>query len=172
MNTDPRENTEKWVGLLIGFIVFTAVGIFITYLVGLVSTLECSKATGGKATCTLTTSFMNLHTVKQQSIQELKSAYMDESCDDSCTYRVILVTGYGDQPLTSSLDSDHSGKQRMIDQVNKFTSNPDSDSLKISDGGGFFILIPLIFLAVGVGCGISLVVSLIKFLIAVRKETD
>jgi hypothetical protein len=162
------DNLEKWIGLFIGSVMFTVVGLLVSYLAGQVSTLECTK-TEGIPTCKLSTSFMNKYPLKEIAILDLQSANVEESCNDSCTYRVILETGRGQQALTSGADSDQSGKNNLAKKVNDFLANPNPAELKISDGGGWWLALTGVFVLVGVGMGIYLVFLVIKALIQSSK---
>jgi hypothetical protein len=168
MKIEFDDNLEKWMGLFIGSVLFTIVGLLVSYLAGQVSTLECSK-TDGKPNCQLRTTFMNKYPLKTIPIRDLQSAYVEESCDDNCTYRVILVTGVGQQALTSGADSDQSGKNNLAKKVNDFLAGPNPAGLKISDGGGWWLALTGGFVLVGVGMGIYLVFLVIKSLVQSSK---
>jgi hypothetical protein len=163
------DQMAKWIGLFFGSLVFTVVGLLIFYLTCQVSTLTCRKA-DGKPVCQYTVSLLEQYTIKDLAIQDLKSASVEESCSDDCTYRVVLTTGYGTQAFTDSSDSDRSGKEQKANQINTYLNSDDTSTLVVKDGGGFWIIFPLIFIFAGVWMGVRLVVDVIRSLISQRQS--
>ena len=132
-------------------IVFVGVGLLLSYLLGIVTTLECSRLEGGQA-CNLRNSWMGLVTLTDRPLRQMHSAWVEESCDDDgCTYRVALETDQGKLPLGSAYSSGSVSKQELADRVNAFVKDASISQVKIQAGGGLWIIIPLIFIAIGVG---------------------
>lgn len=167
MTLSPR--MENWIKLFFGSLVFTLVGLGITYLAGQVSTLDCVK-TDGQPVCRFSVSFMDSVQLKEMSIQELKSASVEEDCDDDgCTYRVVLDTGFGAMAFTDGSDSNYDSKQAKADHINQFLQKPDVTALQVKDGGGFWAYFCFLFVLGGLYMGGKLVVEVIQYLISIRS---
>jgi hypothetical protein len=168
MTLSPR--MENWIKLFFGSLVFTLVGLGITYLAGQVSTLDCVK-TDGQPVCRLSVSFMDSIQLKEMSIQKLDSASVEEDCDDDgCTYRVVLNTGFGPQVFTDGSDSNYGSKQAKADQINQFLQSPDVTELQVKDGGGFWAYFCFMFVLGGLFMGGKLIVEVIRYLLAIRND--
>ena len=145
---------------MLGFLLFSA-GLLALYFLGQVNTLSCTRSVQVEIKCSLVTTWMDLTQLADKPLAPLSSAYLDESCDeDGCTYRVMLRTAREDLPLISSYSSGSIDKQIKVDQILAFLADRSQASLKISDGGGLFILIPLGFAGVGLWMCISSLVKL------------
>jgi hypothetical protein len=143
-------------------VIFVAVGLLITYLMGIVTTLECTRSASTQS-CHMQNTWMGLVTLSTRGVAGLDSAYVQESCDsDGCTYRVAFETSSGELPLGAAYSSGQSGKREKADLVNAFIKDPAIPSVKVADGGGFWMFFPLIFVAVGVGLVIRPVWNLIR----------
>lgn len=136
--------------LLILAVVFVGAGLLFTYLFGQQTTLTCTRLNTLEQ-CTLQTSWMNLVPLHHRSIEGIRSASVEESCDeDGCTYRVLIRTERDEIPLGQAFSSGMAPKQRKADQINAFASQQKNE-LKVSEGGGWWVLFPLIFVIIGIG---------------------
>lgn len=134
---------------LILAVVFVGMGLFFTYLLGQRATLVCTR-TGTMEQCTLHTSWMSLVGLNHRPIEGIRSASVEENCDDDgCTYRVVMHTEQGEIPLGQAFSSGKASKQQKAEQINAF-ANQQRHELNISEGGGGWILIPLVFMILGV----------------------
>jgi hypothetical protein len=144
-NIDPGVLIPPFLGFL-----FIGVGLATMYFIGRVNTLTCSRDITNNQTCALITTWMGLTELSVRPLPQLTSAYVQDNCDeDGCTYRVMLSTRFGDLPLTSIYSSGKVDKQQKAEQVRLFLQDNSQAELKISEGGGLFILFPLIFIGMG-----------------------
>jgi len=135
---------------LILSVIFVGAGLFFLYLLGQQITLICTR-TGAMEQCTLHTSWMNLVQLNNRTIEGIRSAWVEDQCDeDGCAYRVVMRTDQGEIPLGQAFSSGKASKQRKAEQINAFASQ-QSHALKVSEGGGGWILIPLVFVIIGIG---------------------
>ncbi len=131
-------------------VIFVGVGLLFSYLLGVVTTLECTRA-GTAQSCHLQNSWLGLVTLNDRQLEAVHEAWVEESCDDDgCTYRVALQTSQGQLPLGSAYSSGEASKQEKARLVNAYVKDPSIASLKVQEGGGFWMVIPLIFVVVGV----------------------
>lgn len=143
-------------------IIFVGLGLLFSYLLGIVTTLECSRLESAQ-TCNLERSWMGLVKLTDRPLRQVHSAWVEESCDDDgCTYRVVLETDQGQLPLGTAYSSGSASKQDKADQVNAFVENASITQVKVQDGGGLWMLFPLIFIAVGLVMVARPLIGLIK----------
>ena len=106
---------------------------------------------------------MGLVKLTDRPLRQVHSAWVDESCDDDgCTYRVVLETDQGQLPMGTAYSSGSTSKQEQADQVNAFVKDDSIRQVKIQAGGGLWLFIPLIFIALGVGLIARPLIGLIK----------
>ena len=147
---------------LILSIVFVGIGLFLSYLLGIVTTLECSRL-GSSQTCHLQNDWMGMVTLNDRVVGKVHAASVEESCDDDgCTYRVAFETDQGRLPLGDAYSSGSASKQASADRVNTFIKDSSIPGVKVQDGGGLWLFIPLIFIAVGVGIIARPLIGLLK----------
>jgi hypothetical protein len=143
-------------------IVFVGLGLLFSYIMGIVTTLECSRPESGQV-CNLERSWMGLVKLTDRPLRQVQSAWVEENCDDDgCTYRVVLETDQGQLPLGTAYSSGSSSKQEQADQVNAFVKNSSISQVNVQAGGGLWMVIPLIFLVIGVGIVARPLVGLVK----------
>lgn len=135
---------------LILSVIFVGAGLFFLYLLGQQTTLICMR-TDAMEQCAMHTSWMNLVQLNSRTIEGIRSAWVEEQCDeDGCTYRVVMRTDQGEIPLGRAFSSGEAPKQQKAEQINAFASQ-QNHALKVSEGGGWWILLPLAFVIVGIG---------------------
>lgn len=134
---------------LILSVLFVGAGLFFLYLLGQQTTLICTR-TGAMEQCTLQTSWMNLVQLNHHAIEDIRSAWVENQCDDDgCTYRVVIRTDRGEIPLGQAFSSGMASKEHNAEQINAFASQQRNE-LKVSEGGGGWILIPIVFTILGI----------------------
>jgi hypothetical protein len=131
-------------------VVFVGVGLLLTFWLGQISTLSCIRFEDADR-CVLRVNWMGLSPLRETRIEDLLGAKVEESCDSDCTYRVVLVTGRQTLPLEAAYSSGKTDKQIMADKINAFAKDRQISTLEVSVGGGLWLSISLIFIAVGVG---------------------
>jgi hypothetical protein len=144
-NFDPDETVRSILAL-----VFVAVGLLLTFFMGKVSTLSCNRVDEADR-CVLRVNWMGLAPLKETQIEGLLGAQVDESCDsDGCTYGVLLVTPREPLPFGSGYSSGKADKTELADKINAFAKDRQIRTLTVRTGEGLWLIIPLIFIAVGV----------------------
>jgi hypothetical protein len=143
-------------------IVFVGMGLLFSYIVGIVTTLECARPESGQ-TCNLERSWMGLVKLTDRPLRQVHSAWVEENCDDDgCTYRVMLETDQGQLPLGTAYSSGSRSKEDKADLVNAFVKDSSISRVKVQDGGGLWLFIPLLFIIIGVGLVARPLFGLIK----------
>jgi hypothetical protein len=76
---------------------------------------------------------------------------VETSCDeDGCSYRVVLLTSNGQQPLTNYYSSDYSAREEMTWEINSYIQSEDNTPLFLTEKSGLIpALFSLIFVLVG-----------------------
>jgi hypothetical protein len=158
--------------LILGFIGFILIGVSIatTYFLGLYAQLECVR--DGPIRCTVNTAWMGRYPVKRTPIPHLQQAIVEESCDNenSCTYRVDLVTDQNTIPLTDSYSSGRQAKQALADQINTFLSDASQPRLDITQAEPLWLLVPLVMGVVGLGMAGKLAIEAVKNIFGPAKD--
>ncbi len=104
--------------LLFG-LVFMVMGLVFMFIFGQVTDLTCAKTLEGKPECAMEVKFLGGFTLSSNEVRDVTRADVEESCDDEgCSYRVVLTTIEGQQPLTSYDTSDWSGKEEIAARIN------------------------------------------------------
>ena len=135
--TDIVTKMESWLSSLLLAVILTVIGLLMFFMAGRATTLNCSRK-DADTKCLLTSNILNRYFQKEMSIPNLQSAYVEEDCSDDCSYRVILVTSSGEQPLTNTSDSDQTDKQHITDQINTFLSQSNiKDLTLVSEAGAW-----------------------------------
>ena len=117
-------------------VIFVGVGLLLTYFLGRVTSLECSRQLA-LAPCNLHTTWMGLVDLSDRPLGKVFSAHVEESCDsDGCTYRVAIETDQGRLPLDSAYVSDLADRTTKVDAINAYLVDPAQSTLSVQDGGG------------------------------------
>lgn len=161
MSPEIEEKVESWLSSLFVAVFFTIMGLLLVYFAGQKTTLTCNRS-DGTLYCQLNASILNRYMVRQTTLPGLSSAFVEESCDDDCTYRVILVTDKGNIPLTESLDSDRVRKEQSASTINSFLSNPSAPSLLLTEGAGLWPYAGLVLLVIGIATGLRLGMKVLR----------
>jgi hypothetical protein len=131
-------------------VIFVGVGLLLTFLLGQVSTLTCNRVADADR-CVLRVNWMGLARLGETTIEGLQGARVDESCDeDGCTYRVVVVTALDSIPLEKGYSSGKTAKDESAEKINAFVRDRQIRDLEVSAGGGLWLVIPVIFLGMGV----------------------
>ena len=98
-----------------------------------------------------------------RSADRVETAQVTDSCDsDGCTYRVELLTDYGIEPLTYAYSSGFEEKAQVANRVNAFLDSGQPELvLRTGFGMGWFALIPMLFVLIGLAALASLVTRVI-----------
>lgn len=153
--------------LILGvFFVLGGLGAF--YLFGQVHTLTCER-TQGRQNCHMDISWMGVLPLQSANIPPLQSAWVRESsCDtEGCVYQVILRTTGGDIPFWIGPSSGTQSKEEMAQKIEAFLKDSSQPTLEVKTGGGLWILLPLVFLVVGLWLSVY---PLLSILFPAEKE--
>ncbi|MFN2194778.1 MAG: hypothetical protein ACK2UW_01475 [Anaerolineales bacterium] len=143
------ENLIKY--LLMG-VVFTAVG-FGFLLVGAHRTdITCEQVDPPNTRCTVQSSWLGHFRQPPRSAYPVEQAAVSDSCDsDGCTYRVELLTPFETVPVTYAYSSGIDAKARTADQINAYLAQDGGQPLQLHTDldMGWFILVPILFVLIG-----------------------
>ena len=143
-------------------LVFAGFGILFLVIFGQGATLRCSRPEPSQITCQRETRWLNRLSTGSETIAGMSQAYVTESCDDGCTYRVELDTVQGPVALTSYYTSGYDDKADVAQKINEFLSDPDAPPMEVnSDAGLLAVLLPVFFIVVG---GLFIITHLVKLL--------
>jgi hypothetical protein len=157
--TDTRLILRPSGGLLMAImgLVFVIVSIGMFYIFGQTTDLLCERSLSGSMQCRLARSLLGI-SLRDDPLEALESAYVAQSrdSDGDVTYRVMLVTGGGEIPLTSYTSSGYRKKASIADQINKFVQGRAAN-LSVRQGGtvgmiasGVFFVVSIILIVSGV----------------------
>jgi hypothetical protein len=161
-----RDILDWWVShdtsfsqILIGFLI-ALVGLVITYYFGRSTNFHCVRTGADQARCEITHKLLGVQPMDVRRVDGIQQAELDENLDSSgdSTYRVILVTSFGSEPLTSSFSSGKSPKADLVERLNTFISSSQQETLDYQakiEWGLWVFLIGFIGLGVGM-IGVSL----------------
>jgi hypothetical protein len=145
---DQDTKTENWLTSLLVAMVLLISGTLLIFLAGRVTTLSCLRESN-QVNCSLSSRLLNRYLPQESNVVDLRSVYVEESCDDSCSYRVILVNPAGEVPLTSTLDSDKSGEQSKVNQINQYLQNTSQASFVLVSEAGLWPYAGMIVTVIG-----------------------
>lgn len=154
---------DSWLAAVVMAILLTSMGAFFTYLLGKEHTLTCTHRDGATP-CAIHITWMGLVDLSVQPLDGLRSASVEENCDEDCTYRVLLETRGGMIPFPAVYSSGSVDKTKTAEQINQFMANAEQPTLQVKTGGGFFVLIPAAFMAVGLFFAAQVLVTLLRSL--------
>jgi hypothetical protein len=159
---------EELIGFFFGF-VFTAAG-FGFLLIGAHRTqVTCTRVEPQAVNCTIQSSWLGRFPQTPRTASNVQQAVVTENCDsDGCTYRVELLTPAGSEPLTNSYSSGFSDKEQAVRRVNGYLAGGTAEPLQFTSdlGMGWFVLIPIVFVLIGLaamaGSAARLVLKMIE----------
>jgi len=142
-------------------LVFAAMGCLFSFVFGRSVVLDCTRLETPFIQCTKQTLIWGVLPSQMETVDGLQRVWVEESCDEGCTYRVVLETERRTVPLTNFFTSEKQAKYEVADQINDFLDSSKL-TLHVEDGSGLVgVLLPLIFIGVGffffVGSLLSLV---------------
>ncbi len=140
--------------LMLLSVIFVGVGLVLTYFMGMVTSLDCSRQLA-LAPCNLHTTWMGLLDLRDRPLSHVYSAHVEEDCSDDCTYRVAIDTDQGSLPLDSAYTSDYADRVGKVDAINTYLADPTQLTFSVQDGGGLWLLFPLVFVALGLWMGLA-----------------
>jgi hypothetical protein len=128
---------------------FFLMGALFFVIFARVTTLECRRPEPREIICERRSELVGAVQMRRETIRGLSGAWVDESCDDGCTYRVVLTTERGDVPLTNAYTSEQRKKIEIAEEVNLFVDS-ERTSFEIEDRPSILVLaLPIIFMIVG-----------------------
>lgn len=132
---------------------FMVMGLVFMFIFGQVTDLTCAKTLGGKTECATEVKFLGVFMLSSNSFRDVYRADVEESCDaEGCSYRVVLTTIEGQQPLTSYYTSNWSGKEEIAVRINDYVGTTSNrEPLTLQENSGLWAsLLSWAFVLVGV----------------------
>lgn len=136
--------------------IFVAAGALFFYFLGIQTQLECYRSE--VINCTLHSTWLNLFELTQEKVDNLQKSWVDSRCDEEgCTYWVMLTTANGEEiHFSDSASSDRDPKRDISNQINAAIQNPQKPSFTVGSQDGWWIVLPLVFILVGLGIAFGL----------------
>jgi len=104
-------------------LVFIAVGTVMTVVLGQVISLDCTRPEPAEIACERRSTFLWFRIGEPETVRDVQGAWVQENCGESCTYRVMLMAGQDDVPLTSAFTAGERAKVAAAEQVNRFVNS-------------------------------------------------
>lgn len=143
---------------------FTIGGLIFLLIAAQRTNLTCQHAEPQYTNCVIQSDWLGYFPQPPRSADGVQTAQVTDSCDsDGCTYRVELTTAYGSVPLTYAYSSGYDEKAKVANRVNAFLGDSSQPELAIrtSFGLGWFVLIPLLFVLIGLAALATFVARII-----------
>jgi hypothetical protein len=136
--------------ILFGLVVLI-LGLVFMFIFGQISELRCEKPQLYVVECALDQKFLGIIPVSSKTFLDVNNAWVETSCDeDGCSYRVVLLTSNGQQPLTNYYSSDYGAREEMTWEINSYIQSEDNTPLFLTEKSGLIpALFSLIFVLVG-----------------------
>lgn len=135
-------------GLILS-VVFVAIGAIFTVVFGQVVTLDCTRPEPAEITCERQSTFLGIRLSEPRTIRDVRGAWVQENCDEGCTYRVMLTAGRSDVPLTGAFTSGERSKIEIAEQINAFIAGGDPTTQISLQPNPLVLLATLIFVVIG-----------------------
>jgi hypothetical protein len=121
-------------------LLFMLINLVMVYIFGQITDLTCTKSEGNVTQCIAERSLLGVISISTREFVDVNDARIESNCDDEgCTYRVILTTTNGQQPLTNAYTSGESGKARLVNDINDYIDSPDrTEVLNMRDSGSLW----------------------------------
>jgi hypothetical protein len=143
---------EDVIKYLILGLVFIAVGLVFLLIAAHRTDITCERVEPQSTRCTIQSSWLGRFPQAPRTADEVQEAYVSDSCDsDGCTYRVELLTRYGAVPVTNAYSSGYDDKARTASQINGYLGQVGAAPLQLRTdlGMGWFVLVPILFILIG-----------------------
>lgn len=147
--------------------IFVGIGLLVGFILGTTHQLRCTQE-AGENSCLLTTKWMGLVTLRRTQFQALAQAETQESCDDSCTYRVMLHTANKSFPLDPIYTSEYDHIAGLTSEINDFLADPAQRQLSVQTGGGLWLLLVVPFLLVGLALAWLPLLTAVKAILRIK----
>ena len=133
-------------------LLFMIISLVSIYIFGQVTHLTCNKDQNNAVQCEAEKKLIDIVSLSKRKFSNVTNAAVESSCDDDgCSYRVLLMTSEGQEPLTVYYSSGESAKQNMADQINVYAKSTGiSEELTMQDNSGLWAsLMSFAFMLVG-----------------------
>jgi hypothetical protein len=130
-------------------VIFVAIGAIFTVVFGQVVTLDCVRPEPAEIICERRSTFLGIRLSEPQTIRDVQGAWVQENCDEGCTYRVMLTAGRSDVPLTRAYTSDERTKVETAAQINALATGGAPTAQIILRPNPLVLLATLIFVIIG-----------------------
>jgi hypothetical protein len=113
-----------YLGLMLGVLAFA--GLF-AVIFGNSIELTCLRAGTERPTCRITRALLGRVPLSSRTMVGVTGVELERDCDDSCSYRAILVASNGDRVAVNFVGTDDfDGVQRQVDGISGFLASSDA----------------------------------------------
>jgi len=112
-----------YVAVMAGIAAFS--GLFIL-IFGNSIEISCARDAGQAPACRITRMLLDRVPLYSRDLQGVTDVELDESCDDSCAYRALLITSAGEAVPLNDVYTDSGPVLRQIDALSGFLHGTDT----------------------------------------------
>ena len=125
------------IGMLVTVLFF---GVML-FVFGQSDHLECRHAGDGLVSCSVSHQLLGLVSLPGWQTSGINEAYVQEDCDDGCSYRTALRTPAGDsQPISEVWTDQHAQDVQLATQINAFIRNSEAPMLVIDQQPALWVI--------------------------------
>jgi hypothetical protein len=117
-----------YLSVLLGIVAFA--GLFII-LFGNSTEIYCVRAADGYPACRITKVLLGKVPVSTRTITDVTDVQLDESCDDGCSYRAVLVSANGRSTPVNDVYTDRGPVLEQIDGMRDFLEGTASSYQRV-----------------------------------------
>jgi hypothetical protein len=147
---------DSFFQILIGLLI-ALVGPLVTFYVGRSTDLHCMHTGAQTIRCAITHQLLGIQPMDTRQVDGIQKAEVDENLESGSdsTYRVIFITAYGNEPLTSSYSSGYSSKAELVKQIDTYIDSDQQSPLDVQMKIEWWVWV-LLFGSIGLGVGMIL----------------
>jgi len=102
---------------LAGMVGLTALSVIVIVIFGNSIQISCAREAGQAPDCRITRMLLGRVSLSSRDVLGVSAVRLEESCDDGCAYRAVLITSDRDGVPLNEVYTDRGPVQRQIDAL-------------------------------------------------------